>query len=430
MALTRRIPRTALVLLAAALILRLGFIAATPGYTPLHDDRGYDRLACGLVVGDGYTRAGPPMRPKACGDGPTGNPTAFRPPGFPMFLAAVYTVSEPLGVDRWLAARVAQAVLGTVVVALLGLVAWQLFGRRVALVAMALGAVFPPAIVLGGSLLTETLFSALMLAAIAAALADRRAGGDRRWLVATGVLCGLAFLTRSNAPALMIPLLVAVAGTGERPLRVRVGRAAALAGIAALVVAPWTIRNAVELDGFAPVSTEAGSALAGTYNDASRNDPRRPGAWRPPARLRELRPTLDPVRRDEPAEQRALLRWSLRYMAEHPGYVASLGARNLWRLSGLAGSDWWQFSGRTLSLPRWTATFSAVGFLAYLALAVAGAFTAAARSAPRWLWLVPALMLLSVIFVVGETRLRAPIDPFVVLLAALALTAWRPRSSQ
>jgi hypothetical protein len=35
-----------------------------------------------------------------------------------------------------------------------------------------------------------------------------------------------------------------------------------------------------------------------------------------------------------------------------------------------------------------------------------------------------------VIFVVGETRLRAPIDPFVVLLAALALAAWRPRSSQ
>jgi len=456
MPLTRRIPRTALVLLAVALILRLGFMAATPGYTPEHDDRGYDRLACGLVVGDGYTRAGPPMRPKACGDGPTGNPTAFRPPGFPMFLAAVYTVSEPLGIDRWQAARVAQAVLGTVVVALLGLVAWQLFGRRTALAAMALGALFPPAIVLGGSLLTETLFCALMLAAIAAALADRRAGGDRRWLVAAGVLCGLVFLTRSNAPALMIPLLLAVAGTGERPRRggasgrwsrsgpppgagagdgaesvtTRIGRAAALAGIAALVVAPWTIRNAIELDGFAPVSTEAGSALAGTYNDRARNDPRRPGAWRPPARLRELRTTLDPVRRDEPAEQRALLRWSLRYMAEHPGYVASVGARNLWRLSGLAGSDWWQFSGRSLSLPRWTATFSAVGFLAYLVLAVAGAFTAAARSAPRWLWLVPGLMLLSVLFVVGETRLRAPIDPFVVLLAALALTAWRPRSSE
>src|SRR5215217_1823093 len=278
---TRRVPRIALVLVAVALILRLGFVLATPGYAPQHDDRDYDRLACGLVAGEGYTRTGPPMRPKACADGPTGHPTAFRPPGFPMFLAAVYTVSEPLGVDRWLAARLAQAVLGTVVVGLLGLVAWQLFGRRAALAAMALGALFPPAIVLGGSLLSETLFCALMLAATAAALADRRAGGDRRWLVVAGLICGLAVLTRSNAPALII-------------------------AIAALVVAPWTLRNAIELDGFAPVTTEAGSALAGTYNDATRRDPEWPAAWVPPANLRELRSTLDPVRGDEPAEQRAL----------------------------------------------------------------------------------------------------------------------------
>jgi hypothetical protein len=143
--------------------------------------------------------------------------------------------------------------------------------------------------------------------------------------------------------------------------------------------------------------------------------------------LRELRATLDPVRRDEPAEQRALSRRSLRYMADHPGYVAQVGAWNVWRLSGLEGSDWWHFSGRTLSLPGWTAEFSGIGFLAFLALAIAGAFTAAARAAPRWLWLMPVLMLLSVMFVVGETRFRAPIDPFVVLLAALALTGWRRR---
>src|SRR5215213_9692357 len=221
MVLTRTVPRVALALLAFALLLRLAFIVATPGYAPQHDDRDYDRLACGLVAGEGYTRVGPANTERACGDSPTGEATAFRPPGFPMFLAAVYTVSEPLGIERWTAARVAQAVLGTAVVALLGLVAWQLFGRRVALAAMALGAVFPPAIVLGGSLLSETLFSALMLAAIAAALGDRRAGGDRRWLVVAGVLCGLAFLTRSNAPALLIPLMLAVAGAGERRLWAR-----------------------------------------------------------------------------------------------------------------------------------------------------------------------------------------------------------------
>lgn len=423
MTLTRRLPRLAIALIALALLLRLAFVAATPGYAPAHDDRDYDRLACGLVAGEGYTRVGPPVSEKRCGDGATGEPTAFRPPGFPMFLAAVYTVSEPLGIERWIAARVAQAIVGTLVVALLGVVAWQLFGRRAALAAIGIGAVYPPWIVLGGSLLTETLFVALMLAAVAAVLAYRAAGGSTRWLIAAGVLCGLATLTRSNAPALIVPLAIAVAmhGVGERPLRTRLGHAAALVAIAAVVVAPWTIRNAIELDGFAPVTTEAGSALAGTYNDATRTDPDWPGAWQPPGPLRELQATLAPVRGDEPAEQRALTRRSLGYMADHPGYVAAVGGRNLWRLTGLAGPDWWQFSGRTLSLPRWTAVVSGVGFLLVLALGIAGAFTSASRAAPRWFWLMPLLMLLSVVFIVGETRFRAPVDPFVVLLAALAL---------
>lgn len=428
MAPIRRVPRLALALVALALVVRLVFLAATPGYVPAHDDRDYDRLACGMVIGEGYTRAGPETPPEGCGEGPAGRPTAFRPPGFPMFLAAVYTVTEPLGIERWTAARVAQAVVGTGAVALLGLVAFQLFGRRTGLIALGLAAVFPPFVVLGGTLLTETLFVALMLAAIAAVLAYRDTGGDRRWLFAAGVICGLAVLTRSNAPALIVPLMIAVAltGAGRLALRARIGQALALAGIAALIVVPWTIRNAIALDGFAPVTTEAGSALAGTYNDRTRTDPRWPGAWRPPARLEELRPDLDPVRGDEPAEQRALTRRSLRYMADHPGYVAEVGGRNTWRLFGLPGPDWWEFSNRTFSLPRWTAYLGGIGFLAFALLAIAGATTRAARAAPRWLWLMPVLMLLSVVFVVGETRFRAPVDPFVVLLGALAVSALRP----
>jgi apolipoprotein N-acyltransferase len=119
----------------------------------------------------------------------------------------------------------------------------------------------------------------------------------------------------------------------------------------------------------------------------------------------------------------------MRYMREHPGYVAGVGARNVWRLGGFAGPRWWHFSGQTLSLPLWTADVSGVAFLLFLALAVAGAFTRAARGAPRWLWLMPVLMLASVVFVVGETRFRAPIDPFVVLLAAVAIAEFARRAA-
>ena len=42
---TRRVPRVALVLVAVALLLRLGFVIATPGYTPAHDDRDFEHIA-------------------------------------------------------------------------------------------------------------------------------------------------------------------------------------------------------------------------------------------------------------------------------------------------------------------------------------------------------------------------------------------------
>jgi hypothetical protein len=194
------------------------------------------------------------------------------------------------------------------------------------------------------------------------------------------------------------------------------------------VAAPWTIRNATAMHAFVPVTTEVGSTLAGTYSDSTRYDADWPGAWKPQS-FPELRSVLYPLRRDEAGTERVLLRRSLRYMAAHPGYVAQVGGWNLWRLSGLDGPDWWYFSGRTLSLPRWTADVSGAVFLGFLALAALGAFTAAARTAPRWFWPIPVLMLLSVMFMIGETRLRAPIDPFVVLLAALAVARFAPRGT-
>ncbi len=61
-----------------------------------------------------------------------------------------------------------------------------------------------------------------------------------------------------------------------------------------------------------------------------------------------------------------------------------------------------------------------VGFWLVALLALVGAFTGLARRAPRWLWLTPLLLYLSVVFVNAETpRFRAPIDPFLIMLAAL-----------
>ena len=79
------------------------------------------------------------------------------------------------------------------------------------------------------------------------------------------------------------------------------------------------------------------------------------------------------------------------------------------------------------------ADVGAYAFLAAGALALLGALTAAARRTPMWVWLVPLLLVASVLFVNTETpRFRVPVDPFVLMLAALAVAAGcerlRPRA--
>jgi hypothetical protein len=142
-------------LLGLALAARLAFVAVTPDYVPIHDDRDYDRLACAIVEGGGYPAYGPRPTADACGEPVDGaRRTAFRPPGWPATLAAVYAVTEPVTSDRWLAARIFLALLGTVAVALMGVIASRLWGRRVGLLALAVGATCVPLIVAGGTLLT------------------------------------------------------------------------------------------------------------------------------------------------------------------------------------------------------------------------------------------------------------------------------------
>ena len=172
-------------LLALALCVRLAFVAATPSYTPVHDDHDYDRLACAIVGGGGYRDAGPPTPPGTCVTPDTiSRPTAYRPPAYPFALAAVYAVAAPLHLDRWTAARVAQAFgrdAGRRADRAGGRI--DLGARRRASPPLALAAVHLPFAMVGASLVSETLFGAFELGAIACALqaAAARGAGDGWW---------------------------------------------------------------------------------------------------------------------------------------------------------------------------------------------------------------------------------------------------------
>ncbi|MCW3045851.1 MAG: phospholipid carrier-dependent glycosyltransferase [Solirubrobacterales bacterium] len=406
-----------LLLLVAALVIRLALVSATPGYVVTGDARDYDVHARSIAAGHGFSRTLA-----------YGRPTAFRPPGYPYFLAGVYLLA---GVDRAdatrrvHAARVAQAIVGTVIVALVGLLAAQLGGAALGLVALGLAAVYVPLITVGGSVMSEPLFAVFMLGALAAAMQHRRSRHRYRYAVLAGVLGGLAILTRANALVLLLPLAIAAWDARPRLSRAALGPPAVLCVVALLVVTPWTVRNAREFHTFVPVSTQLGSALAGTYNDAARADTENPASWRALMHVPDYTSLFNAVRRTpEPVLERKLRAASFHYIGQHPGYVADVAYWNTVRTLDLAGLHRSRATAAVIGISRAWADAGVFCFWLFAVLAVAGGLTPRARRTPAFVWSVPALMFLSVVFLVVETpRYRTAIDPFIVILAAMALCA-------
>jgi hypothetical protein len=118
---------------------------------------------------------------------------------------------------------------------------------------------------------------------------------------------------------------------------------------------------------------------------------------------------------------------SIDYIKAHPSSVAKTAYWTSRRMLELGGIHWSIHTASTISIGKTVAVLGVICFWIYALLAVIGAFDRRARAAPLWVWAVPLLMYLSVVFLVVETpRYRTAIDPFIVLLAALAVTRrWR-----
>jgi hypothetical protein len=412
---------------AAALVVRVGAVVATPHYRPRHDDRDYDRIACWVAL-HGVPPTRPPPFPGAttCATAHAQPArrhrlaalTAYRPPLWPVALGATYALAAHLPIARWTAGRLLQALIGVAIVALIGAIAARLWGSGTGVVATALAAGFLPLVLDGATLISEPLFTALALGAVLAALEHRRRPGERRWAAAVGVLVGLATLTRSTGVILALPLAAAL---WSRP---RWGWTPAIfVACAALVVAPWAVRNALVLHAFVPVSTETGTTLLGTYNSASLQSRRCRGCWvllstrrRFSALTRRVR-NLDEVARDQLG--RSL---TVRFIRAHPAFPVQVAWRNSLRLLELGGRWRTRFGARTIDVSPRAAVVGAVELWIIAGLALIGGTVAVRRRLPGWLIALPVILWITTVLVQSETpRFRAPLDPFLLLLAACAI---------
>jgi len=392
-------------LLLASLAIRVVQVETT-SYTPRFDAASYLALAGQIArSGDYASGAG-----AAAG---TRGATAYFPPAYPYFLAAVAKVSTSVE-----AARISQAVLGTVTVALVALIALEACGAAVALAALLIAAVYPAMVELSAVLVVQNLLTPLLLGAVCMALRARRAARPSLWLAGSGALLGLAALTHQEVLVAAVPLGFAAWWAVRKPLAPVI-----LLASTALVIAPWTIRNASELHSFVPISDETGITLAGTYNPASANDPVIPYRWRiffVVPRYKDLEAAAPHL--TEPQLSSRLTSRAVSYIGDHPLAPVAAIAHNTLRLLELEGSFAWRASAYVIGISRGVAVIGVVGFWLLAVLALAGAFTMGARRAPRWLWAVPVLLWLAIAAVNAETpRFREPLDPFLILLAGCAI---------
>jgi 4-amino-4-deoxy-L-arabinose transferase-like glycosyltransferase len=157
-------------------------------------------------------------------------------PGYVFLLAALQAVGGGL-----LAAKMIGVIAGTLVVIAVGGIADALFGRRAAIVAGALAALWPAGIAVVSVTGTDVPSGALVALAI---LALARLGPRHPWRAAviSGLLFGLGAWVRAVAAPLAAVSLLFWLATGSRPW-VALGRTAVAILTAFVLLLPWALRN-------------------------------------------------------------------------------------------------------------------------------------------------------------------------------------------
>ena len=194
----------------------------------------------------------------------------------------------------------------------------------------------------------------------------------------------------------------------------------------ALTVGPWTLRNAVVLHAFVPVTTGAGQALLDSNNPGAWDDPARRGGADGALRNELLRTEyrgLPETEVDVRARARAVAFLRGR-AAEWPAMAAAKLAR-FWRLRAEAGSTGsWQAAGSPLARLLRAVDPLLLWSLFALPLALWGAGVSLRGPRRRFqslgLWVILYFSALSVVFF-GSLRMRLPVEPLVVLFAAAGL---------
>lgn len=413
-----------LLIVAAALRLTVSIVWAADLQ---RDPDAYGGLAARLLDGQGFVA-------------PDGRPTAYRPPLYPLLLAAVLPAGR-VGV------AVLQIALGTVTVALTASIGRGVGLGRFALLAAGLVAVDPLLSRYTPQIMTEVTcaFLATLLLWVSVVVVDgavaRFDGGEtckRRLMIAiiVGVLFGLAVLSRPTfwAWGVFVAVMWAFGRMRHRlPWKASLTKAVCVACGVLLVVAPWVVRNAVAIGAPVVTTTHGGYTLLLANN---------PVYWQEvvlaPSRTTWSGESLDAWQRsleeqmamagiaydDERARDRWMQAKAIEHIKSQPALFVRSGLSRVLRLWDVMPAGAVPTAARLAVAPFYVLTEAlALAGLCWWLVRVFRADSDATK-------LTPAVLLLAAFTAVhfvywSDARMRAPCVPAVSLLAAFACSRFR-----
>ncbi len=401
--LAENVPLSAAVILTVALAVRLAYLTVIVGLNspPTYDGIGYDMLAVHLLEAETYG---------------VEHPTAFRPPGYPIFLAGVYLLFG----HSYPAVRLIQAWLDAVTCLLVYAIGKELFSRRVGLLAAVGLSLHPLQVYMVGEFYSETV--SFLFQAVALWLAARMVR-QREWFLPLllGIFLAATPLTRPTA-TLWVPLMLLWGLLRPFSWQLRLRDIGLMLVGLMLLFGPWTLRNFLVFGEFIPVASLGGVGVWAGNNPLSQGGGMMPneqtwgegapefgwGGW---AGLSETE------------SSRRFMERGLAWIRDHPLEFAALVPRKLLRLWSPT-SFGVQFSRR--ASPLLTAVVLPP-YLVFLALAFWGMW----RTRRGWREQFPLYALILginglVAITYGATRYGIAMAPVLCLYAAVALGALLP----
>jgi hypothetical protein len=336
-------------------------------------------------------------------------PTAWTTPVYPLLVAGIFRLFGIYTFPSYLAAVLLNIFFSTLVCVPVFFAGERIAGLGAAAIAAWFWAVFPNAIVFTVSIWDVSLSALLAATILWATLALSESPNLRGWL-GYGLLWGVALMTNATLGALL-PFLLGWLAYRTR----RIAHPALALGVAVLCCVPWTIRNYTVFHAFIPLRSVMGLQLWMGNNDETQ------GSWAG---------ALHPI--DNSADRAKYVQsGEVAYMGEKKQQAIRFMLADPWREAHLIRNRFVAFwTGGTATPIRDFMNAHSLryrGLLLFNLLAAIGALfgvwalyrKSSPHTFPTSIFVI--VYPLASYLTLASARYRLPIDPTVLLLAAVAL---------